>query len=220
MYYGEVKDCDIANGAGVRVTLFVSGCRNHCEHCFQPQTWDFDYGKQFTKETENYILGLLERSYIKGLTILGGDPFEPENQRELLPFMRRVKDSFPEKTIWVFSGYTLDVLEGKPEPDSPSEGHVGEEDYKPPFVHAAGPDPRTALTDEMLSLTDVLIDGPFVQSEKDITLRFRGSRNQRLIDMNATRAALNNAPTPSGLSKYAVQLPDRVSSARRNISAR
>ena len=220
MYYGEVKDCDIANGAGVRVTLFVSGCRNHCEHCFQPQTWDFDYGKQFTKETENYILGLLERSYIKGLTILGGDPFEPENQRELLPFMRRVKESFPEKTIWVFSGYTLDVLEGKPEPDSPSEGHVGEEDYKPPFVHAAGPDPRTALTDEMLLLTDVLIDGPFVQSEKDITLRFRGSRNQRLIDMNATRTVLSNAPASFGLSKCAVQLPDRVSSARRNISAR
>jgi len=220
MYYGEVKDCDIANGSGVRVTLFVSGCRNHCEHCFQPQTWDFDYGQEFTKETENYILGLLEHSYIKGLTILGGDPFEPENQRVLLPFMRRVRESFPEKTIWVFSGYTLDILEGQRGTEHPSEGHVGEDGYKPPFIHALGPDPRTPLTDEMLSLTDVLIDGPFVQAEKDITLRFRGSRNQRLIDLNATRKVLAENPELSGLSANAVQLPDRVSSARRNVSTK
>jgi len=202
MYYGEIKDCDITNGAGTRVTLFVSGCRNHCPGCFQPQTWDFAYGKEFTKETEDYILELLNKSYIHGLTLLGGDPFEPENQKVLLPFMKRVKQQYPRKDIWAFSGYTLDILEGRPLPEKPKEDEDG-----PAFVHALGPDPRTDITDEMLSLVDVLIDGPFVPEQKDITLRFRGSRNQRLIDMNQSRT-----------QGKIVQLPDRVSSARRHIS--
>jgi len=163
MYYGEIKNCDIANGEGVRVTLFVSGCTNRCEHCFQPQTWDFDYGQPFTQETEDHILSLLSPGYINGLTLLGGEPFEPENQRRLLPFVRRVRSAFPGKTVWAFSGFTYEELlrEG---------GH-----------------PRCEATEELLSLIDVLVDGRFVEALKDISLRFRGSSNQRLIDLNATR---------------------------------
>lgn len=165
MYYGELKDCDIANGEGVRVSLFVSGCTNHCQHCFQPQTWAFDYGQPFTEETEDRILSLLAPSYINGLTLLGGEPFEPENQRALLPFLRRVKAAFPEKNIWAFSGFTYEEL------------------------LAQGSHPRCEATDGMLSLLDVLVDGRFVEALKDISLRFRGSSNQRLIDLNATRKA-------------------------------
>ena len=110
MHYGEIKNCDIANGEGVRVTLFVSGCTNHCKSCFQPQTWDFCYGQPFTEESEQEILKLLAPSYISGLTLLGGEPFEPENQRALLPFVRRVRARYPEKTIWAFSGFTLEEL--------------------------------------------------------------------------------------------------------------
>ena len=163
MYYGEIKDCDIANGEGVRVSLFVSGCTNHCEHCFQPQTWAFDYGQPFTEETEARILSLLAPGYVNGLTLLGGEPFEPENQRALLPFLRRVKAAYPEKTIWAFSGFTYEEL------------------------LTEGSHPRCEATDEMLSLLDVLVDGRFVEALKDISLRFRGSSNQRLIDLNATR---------------------------------
>jgi anaerobic ribonucleoside-triphosphate reductase activating protein len=163
MHYGEIKDCDIANGEGVRVTLFVSGCTNRCEHCFQPQTWAFDYGQPFTKETEERILSLLSPSYINGLTLLGGEPFEPENQRALLPFLRRVRTAYPEKTVWAFSGFTYEELL--------KEGS-----------HA-----RCEATEELLSLLDVLVDGRFVEALKDISLRFRGSSNQRLIDLNATR---------------------------------
>ena len=112
MYYGEIKDCDIANGEGVRVSLFVSGCTNHCERCFQPQTWDFSYGQPFTRETEDRILTLLAPDYINGLSLLGGEPFEPENQRALLPFLRRVRETFPGKDIWAYSGFTLDELTG------------------------------------------------------------------------------------------------------------
>ena len=108
MYYGEIKDCDVANGEGVRVSLFVSGCTNHCEHCFQPQTWAFDYGRPFTEETEDRILALLSPSYVSGLTVLGGEPFEPENQRTLLPFLRKVRAAYPEKNIWAFSGFTYE----------------------------------------------------------------------------------------------------------------
>ena len=163
MYYGEIKDCDIANGEGVRVTLFVSGCTNHCEHCFQPQTWAFDYGQPFTEEAEEHILSLLSPGYINGLTLLGGEPFERSNQRALLPFLRRVRAAYPEKTIWGFSGFTYEVL------------------------LTVGSHPRCEATDEMLSLLDVLVDGRFVEALKDISLRFRGSSNQRLIDLNATR---------------------------------
>ncbi|WP_325214973.1 anaerobic ribonucleoside-triphosphate reductase activating protein [Oscillibacter sp.] len=163
MYYGELKDCDIANGEGVRVTLFVSGCTNRCEHCFQPQTWDFEYGQPFTEETEDHILSLLAPGYINGLTLLGGEPFEPENQRALLPFLRRVRAAYPGKTVWAFSGFTYEEL------------------------LTEGSHPRCEATDEILSLLDVLVDGRFVEALKDISLRFRGSSNQRLIDLNATR---------------------------------
>ena len=165
MYYGEIKDCDIANGEGVRVSLFVSGCTNRCKNCFQPQTWDFHYGQPFTEDTEQKLLDMLAPSYINGLTVLGGEPFEPENQRCLAPFLRRVRATYPQKTIWAFSGFTLEELQSD------------------------GSHPRCEVTDEMLSLLDVLVDGRFVEELKDISLRFRGSSNQRLIDLSATRAA-------------------------------
>ena len=159
MYYGNIKKNDIANGKGVRVTLFVSGCTNHCKNCFQPETWNFDYGKPYTKETEDEIIDALKPSHISGLTLLGGAPFEPENQRELVKLLRRVREELPEKNIWSFTGFVLDqdLLDG-------GRKHC-------------------EVTDEMLSLLDVLVDGPFKEEEKDITLAFRGSRNQRLIDM-------------------------------------
>ena len=162
MYYGEIKNCDIANGIGVRVTLFVSGCTNHCEQCFQPQTWDFCYGNPFTTETENQILEMLAPDYIDGLTLLGGEPFEPANQRDLLPFVKRVKEQYPNKTIWCFSGFRLD-------------DELLKESYA-----------RCEVTDELLSYIDVLVDGRFVAALKDISLRFRGSSNQRLIDLPKT----------------------------------
>lgn len=162
MHYGEIKNRDIANGIGVRVTLFVSGCRNHCKNCFQPQTWDFEYGKPFTNETEEYILGLLDFDYIAGLTVLGGEPFEPSNQQSLLPFLKRVRERYPDKDIWIFTGFTLEELRSK---DCRANC-----DY----------------TEQILGLIDVLVDGRFVEELKDITLRFRGSKNQRLIDMKET----------------------------------
>ena len=165
MHYGKIKNCDIANGEGVRVTLFVSGCTNHCKNCFQPQTWDFTYGQPFTEETEQRLLEMLSPSYINGLTLLGGEPFEPENQRVLVPFLRRVRAAYPKKNIWGFSGFTYEELT------------------------TGGTHPRCEVTDEMLSLLDVLVDGRFVEELKDISLRFRGSSNQRLIDLNATRQA-------------------------------
>lgn len=172
MYYGEIKNCDIANGEGVRVTLFVSGCRNHCPNCFQPQTWAFDYGRPFTEETQAQLLAMLEPDYISGLTLLGGDPFEEENQAALLPFLKRVRAKFGNgKTIWAFSGYTYDELTGATD----AEGATS---------HAFTP-----ITEEMLGLIDVLVDGRFVEKLKNISLRFRGSENQRLIDLNATREA-------------------------------
>ena len=165
MHYGQIKNCDIANGVGVRVTLFVSGCTNHCEGCFQPQTWDFGYGEPFTAETEQTLLAMLQPDYIHGLTVLGGEPFEPQNQRALLPFLKKVRERYPQKSIWAFSGFTLEQLQTE------------------------GSHPRCEATEEMLSLLDVLVDGRFVLAEKDLRLRFRGSRNQRVLDMNKTRAA-------------------------------
>lgn len=163
MHYGEIKNCDIANGIGVRVSLFVSGCTNHCEGCFQPETWDFNYGNDFTEETENRILEMLAPDYICGLTVLGGEPFEPENQWVLVDFLRKVRRKYPEKSIWCFTGFTLEMLE--------TEG-----------THC-----HCEATEEMLSLIDVLVDGRFDKSKKNISLRFRGSENQRLIDLNLTR---------------------------------
>ena len=165
MYYGEIKNCDIANGEGVRVTLFVSGCTNRCPHCFQPQTWAFDYGTPFTAETEEQLLAMLRPDYISGLTLLGGEPFEPANQEALVPFLRKVRKTYPHKTIWGFSGCTYEEL------------------------LTAGHSHHCTVTEEMLSLLDVLVDGRFVEELKDISLRFRGSSNQRLIDLNQTRKA-------------------------------
>ena len=162
MNYGEIKNCDIANGEGVRVTLFVSGCTNRCEGCFQPQTWDFGYGQPFTAETEEQILKMLSPSYINGLTLLGGEPFEPQNQRALLPFVHRVRDQYPTKTIWAYTGFTLVELQ--------TEGFAK----------------RCEATDQLLSLIDVLVDGKFVMAQKNISLRFRGSENQRLLDLPAS----------------------------------
>ena len=158
MNYGNIKKYDIADGIGVRVSLFVSGCRHHCKGCFQPETWNFAYGSLFTGETEEEILEALSPSYIEGLTLLGGEPMEPENLEVLLPFLRRVKEKFPDKTIWCYSGYTLEQLQGRAD-----EG-----------------------TDGMLSLIDVLVDGEFVEEKKNLRLKFRGSENQRLIDLPET----------------------------------
>ncbi|MDD7345141.1 MAG: anaerobic ribonucleoside-triphosphate reductase activating protein [Ruminococcus sp.] len=163
MYYSTIKDCDIANGIGVRITLFVSGCTNHCKNCFQPQTWDFDFGEPFTEETEEKLLEMLKPDYINGLTLLGGEPMEPQNQRALVPFLKRVREAYPNKNIWCFTGFTYEVLK------------------------TDGSHPRCEVTDEMLSLIDVLVDGRYVDELKDLTLQFRGSSNQRLIDMVKTR---------------------------------
>ena len=165
MYYGEIKNCDVADGPGVRVTLFVSGCTNRCEGCFQPQTWDFTYGRPYTQETEEELLRLLSPGYIRGLTLLGGEPFEPENQRALVPLLRRVRRELPGKDIWAFSGYTLEAL------------------------LSPGSRAHCEATAEMLSLLDVLVDGPFVQAKRNLMLRFRGSENQRLLDVPASLAA-------------------------------
>ena len=164
MNYCELKKCDIANGEGVRTTLFVSGCTNHCKECFQPATWDFGYGQPFTKEVEGEIIASLKPYFVNGLTLLGGEPFEPANQRALVPFLHRVREECPDKNIWCFSGFTLDKE-----------------------LLVDGSYPRCEVTDEMLSMIDVLVDGRFVRELKDISLRFRGSSNQRLIDMNKTR---------------------------------
>ena len=164
MNFATIKKRDIANGPGVRVSLFVSGCTHRCEGCFNEVAWDFSYGEPFTKEVEDELLQALSPDFIAGLTLLGGEPFEPENQRALLPFLKRVREAFPQKTIWSFSGYTLEQLQGESRA-------------------------RCEVTDEMLAMLDVLVDGRFVLAKKNIRLRFRGSENQRLIDMNKTREA-------------------------------
>ena len=159
MNYAEIKTCDIANGEGVRVSLFVSGCTHHCKNCFNKETWSFDYGKPFTDETEDYIIKELKPGYIDGLTLLGGEPFEPQNQRALLPFLRRVRELYPNKNIWCYTGYLFDK-------ELLNESRA-----------------RCEATDEMLSLIDVLVDGEFVQELYSITLQFKGSSNQRIIDV-------------------------------------
>ena len=164
MKYASIRECDIANGEGVRVALFVSGCTHRCKGCFHPDQWSFDYGEPFDAATEERLLGLLSPSYIAGLSILGGEPMEPGNQRALVPFLRRMKERFGDsKTVWVYTGC---VLEKELEADS----HW-----------------RTEVTDEFLSLVDVLVDGPFIEELKDISLKFRGSSNQRIIELRNTR---------------------------------
>ncbi len=162
MNYGEIKNFDIANGEGVRVSLFVSGCTHHCKNCFNPETWSFDFGKPFTEKTEQDILLWLAPDYIDGLSLLGGEPFEPANQKSLLPFLKKVKQQYPDKTIWCYTGYIFDS-------ELLCESRA-----------------RCEYTDEMLSLIDVLVDGEFKQELYDISLAFRGSSNQRIIDVKAS----------------------------------
>lgn len=162
MNYSLIRNCDIANGQGVRVSLFVSGCTHHCPGCFQSETWDFNYGQPFIEKTKRWILSLLEPSYIDGLTILGGEPLEPSNQRDLLPFVEAVRREFPRKTIWVYTGYTFEALHAR-------TGEYG------------------AVTESILSLIDILVDGPFIEAKKDLRLKFCGSSNQRLIDLRKTK---------------------------------
>ena len=162
MYYGNIKNTDIANGTGVRVSLFVSGCTNRCKGCFQPETWDFCYGSVFDEQARKSIIEMLTPDYIRGLSVLGGEPFEPANQPELLDFITVVKETLPTKDIWVFTGFTLEEL-------------LDENAY-----------PRTEHTDKLLSLIDVMVDGRFEEDKKDISLKFRGSSNQRILDVKAS----------------------------------
>lgn len=164
MNYATIKNCDIANGPGVRISLFVSGCTHHCKGCFNEVAWDFDYGQPFTEEVQQQILEMMKPGYIKGLTLLGGEPFEPQNQGPIVEFLRKVKSAYPEKSIWAFSGYLFEKI---------TSGTLG--DWE--------------TTKEFLSYLDVLVDGPFVEEKKNLSLRFRGSENQRLIDMPKTLEA-------------------------------
>lgn len=159
MNYGNIKECDIADGPGVRVSLFVSGCRHHCKGCFNAETWDFQYGQPFTQATKERILELLKPSYIQGFTLLGGEPFEPENQQVLAGLLKEIRETYPEKDIWCYTGYLYDV-------DLKEGGKV-----------------YTEFTKPMLSCIDVLVDGEFIEAEKDLTLVFRGSRNQRILHL-------------------------------------
>ena len=167
MNYANIKDFDIANGPGIRISLFVSGCTHHCKGCFNKEAWDFDYGQPFTQETIEQIIQMLKPAYVKGLTLLGGEPFEPQNQGAIVELLRRVKAEYPQKSIWAFSGYLFDkdILSGR----------LG--DWE--------------ITKEYLSYLDVLVDGPFIEDKKDLMLRFRGSSNQRLIDVPKSLACGN-----------------------------
>ena len=164
MNYGEIKKNDIANGLGVRVSLFVSGCRHHCKNCFNSDTWNFSYGKPFTKETEKEIIKALRPDYINGFSLLGGEPFEPENQEALAELLTSIKKEYPNKDIWCYTGFLMD------------EELLG--DSRANTIH----------TKKLLSLIDILVDGRFVEELKDITLKFRGSSNQRIIDVKKTLA--------------------------------
>ena len=159
MNYGSIKAYDIANGLGVRVSLFVSGCRHHCKGCFNPETWDFHYGKLFDKAAEKELLDALSPDYISGFSLLGGEPFEPENQAVLAPLLQKIRSRYPKKDIWCYSGYLYDK-------DMIPGGRI-----------------YTEFTEDMLSCIDVLVDGEFIEAEKDISLPFRGSRNQRIFPL-------------------------------------
>ncbi len=166
MNYAEIKWTDIANGEGVRISLFVSGCTHHCKNCFNEIAWDFSYGKPFDEEISTRILNGLGQSFIAGLSLLGGEPMEPVNQKALLPFVRQVKEKYPKKNIWCYTGYTF----------NPATGLLNESRA------------NTEETKELLSLFDVLVDGPFVEELKKITLKFRGSSNQRVLDIKKSLA--------------------------------
>ena len=180
MNYASIRTCDIANGEGVRVTLFVSGCTHRCKGCFNPDQWDFDYGELFTREVEDRILKDLEPSYIAGLSILGGEPMEPTNQRVLVPFLRRVREKFGDtKTIWVYTGCVVEELQGCRV--AGLQG-CGDATLKPCNLETLKPSRwHIEVTDEFLKMIDVLVDGPFIEELKDISLQFRGSSNQRIL---------------------------------------
>ena len=167
MNYAAIKKSDIANGEGIRTTLFVSGCRNRCKNCFQPETWDFNYGAPFTEDTERELFRSFENPVVRGLTILGGEPMEPENQAGLLPFLEKFKSRFPDKTVWLYTGNLYEEL-------------TGERGNHPKCLD---------ITARLLSLVDILVDGRYIEEERRLGLRFRGSANQRIIDMNKTREA-------------------------------
>ena len=162
MNYATIKNCDIANGPGVRVSLFVSGCTHRCKGCFNEIAWDFQYGEPFTQDTIEQILKMLRPAHIRGLTLLGGEPFEPQNQGAVVELLRRIKKEMPQKSIWAFSGYLFDK--------DICSGRLGD-------------------CSEYLSYLDVLVDGPFVEAKKNLSLRFRGSENQRIIDVPASLRA-------------------------------
>ena len=163
MNYSNIDFMSIVDGKGCRVSLFVSGCRNHCKGCFNPETWNFNYGKEFTKEVADEVIKSLEPSWINGLTILGGEPFEPENQRDLVGFVKRVRNTYPHKTIWMYSGYLLD------KDIYPDDGKV-----------------HTEVSREIIENIDVLVDGKFIEELKNLSLKFRGSSNQRIILIQET----------------------------------
>ena len=160
MNYANIKKYDIADGPGVRVSLFVSGCRHHCKGCFNAETWDFNYGQPYTAETEAEIIDALKSSYIAGFTLLGGEPFEPENQVEKVKLLKKIRETYTEKTIYYYKDYLNNV-------DLIPIGKV-----------------FTEVTQEMLSYIDTLVDGEFIEEEKDLSLKFRGSRNQRIIHLH------------------------------------
>ena len=162
MNYADIRPIDVANGPGIRVSLFVSGCTHHCKECFNPETWDFAYGKPFGEDEVQAILGHLSKPYIRGLSLLGGEPFEPQNQAAVLTLVERVREGYPDKDIWCYSGYLFEAL---------AAGKVGQ--------HSRA----------LLERLDVLVDGPFVLEQKDLSLRFRGSANQRILDVPASLAA-------------------------------
>ena len=163
MNIGEIITADCANGLGMRVSVFVSGCTNRCKGCFQPETWDFGYGVPYDQAMEDRIMEELAHPYYTGLSILGGEPFEPANQETVLQLIRRVKKELPERNIWIYTGFVSD-----------RDLILGGRSY-------------TEYTDEILDNTDILVDGPFVEELRDLNLKFRGSSNQRIIDMRSTR---------------------------------
>ena len=159
MNYATIKSVDIANGPGVRVSLFVSGCPHHCKACFNEEAWDYQYGEPFTEETQEHLLSLLASDYIEGMTLLGGEPMYPKNQEALLPFVKKIRDTYPNKTIWCFTGY----------------------DFEKEILAKMVPESET--TRELLSLFDVMVDGRFVEEKRNLSLKFRGSENQRILNV-------------------------------------
>ncbi len=179
MKYGQIFECDIANGEGCRTSLFVSGCTHHCKECFNPETWDFAFGEEYTQETEDFIIASLKPEYIRGLTILGGEPMEPQNQPTVRKLVERVKTEVPHADIWIYSGYTFEQL-------------MSEQ-----YTRA-----HTENTLPILKCIDILVDGEFHIEEKNIMLKFRGSANQRLIDVQESLRSFESGSDQVILSKY------------------